>query len=306
MKTIFFEWQNFEEFIKNKYQIDFPNTDFFEEKFSLAKALGKESISIFVDSQILDDELRQLAKSGTKKIFLRCAGFNMLNVDLAKSLGIEVYRVASYSPESIAEFAFALMLHLARKMNLQREMHRKGINGRTIESMGFTLRGKTIGIHGFGKIGKEVGLIAKNGFQMNVLFFDPFVNESDVARKVDSLEELYSISDIVSIHMPLNQQTKNSVNKQILSGVKDRFMLINTARGEIINTKDLKEILDSSKEIFFGTDVWEANDRFCSDLYTNNSFQADHTAFYTEEAVKAILEQTQESLLGESRKENIL
>lgn len=307
MKSIFFEWQDYESLIAKEYNLDLNEIKTTSGKFNLDEASGFEIISIFVDSRISNEDLKNLKDSGCKKILLRCAGFNMLDPEFAKSLGLEVYRVASYSPESIAEFVFALLLNLIRRLNLQRRLHNTMSNGRTIDAMGFTLRGKTIGIHGYGKIGREVANIARNGFKMNVIFFDPFVPESNGEElKVNSLEELYEKSDVVSVHMPLNKDTENSVNIELLSRIKDTFVLINTSRGGIVDNSAVIETLKSKKHFFFGTDVWGNDDKFDDRLLVDHVFQADHIAFFTKEAVQSILEQTLDSLKGNAAKENIL
>jgi lactate dehydrogenase-like 2-hydroxyacid dehydrogenase len=91
----------------------------------LDKALGKEVISIFVDSKISDDDLRRLKESGTKKIAVRSVGTDMLNIELAKEVGLNVFRIASYSPESIAEHVYALLLGLVRKLMFKESSMRR-------------------------------------------------------------------------------------------------------------------------------------------------------------------------------------
>jgi D-lactate dehydrogenase len=305
MKAVFFEWQDYEQSVAEEFAIDFANTDFVTETFSLAKAQGYEVVSIFVDSRITNAELDQLAQAGTQKFLLRCAGFNMLDVDYAKKLGMQVVRVASYSPESIAEFVFALILPLARKLNVQRRLHAIGSSVRTVESMGFTLYGKTLGLHGYGKIGRKTADIAR-GFGMRVIFFDPYITTPQLDQQVASLEVLYAESDIVSIHMPLNAETKGCVNAKLLANVKPNFMLINTARGPIVDSDDLLPLIESSKVDYLGTDVWRDTDEFDRALLRDDVWQANHVAFFTKEAVKSILEQTKQSYSGQVAAENAL
>jgi D-lactate dehydrogenase len=302
-----FEWQDFEELVLLESKLKFPaNTEFLAEKFSVEQAASVAAISIFVDSRISNEDLDKLAGQGLKQIFIRAAGFNMLDVEHAKGLGITVTRVASYSPESIAEFAVTLMLALARKLNLQREHHRQAKNGRHIDAMGFTLHGKTLGLHGYGKIARQLADIARDGFKMQVQFVDPYVESSDKDKKLQTLQELYSTSDIVSIHVPLMPETANSVNSELLQSVKPGFMLINTSRGGIVDTGSVVELLDAGKLAYFGADVWGADDKFDARLLRDNAFQADHVAFFTREAVHSILEQTIESAGGNPRQENKL
>ena len=306
MNSIFFFWSDFESFVANEHNIDLSEVKLTSEKFNLKEALGFKNVSIFVDSRISEDDLVALKTNGCECLLLRCAGFNMLNVEKAKEIGLKVFRVASYSPESIAEFVFALILNLARKMNLQRRQHSTMQNGRSLDSMGFALKGRILGLHGYGKIGREVSNIARNGFGMKVHFFDPFIDKSDNDTKVLDIYELYKTSDIVSIHMPLNDETKHSVNFDLLSKAKDGIMIVNTARGGLIESEAMIKYLDSGKVSYFGTDVWGDDDKFDERLYRDNTFQADHVAFFTDEAVYSILEQTMDSLSGRPLECNIL
>lgn len=230
----------------------------------------------------------------------------MLNCEYAKSIGIKVFRVASYSPESIAEFVFALILNLARNLNHQRRLHTKLEEKRDLKSLGFSLKGKTLGIHGYGKIGRSVAHIARNGFQMKVLYFDPYYEGLTRDTRVADLSELYLRSDIVSIHVPLCSETKNLVGKKLLKNVKERFMLINTSRGGVLNSKEIKELLQSKIIDFLGVDVWRSYDDFDKDLLKENIIQTDHVAFLTEESIISILNQTLNSLAGNPSAQNII
>ncbi len=303
--SIFFEWSEFEQKVKS--ELSFPDGCVFtSEVFSINKGIGFENVSIFVESRISNSELDELKKSGCKKILLRCAGSDMLNCEYAKSIGIKVFRVASYSPESIAEFVFALILNLARNLNHQRRLHTKLEEKRDLKSLGFSLKGKTLGIHGYGKIGRSVAHIARNGFQMKVLYFDPYYEGLTRDTRVADLSELYLRSDIVSIHVPLCSETKNLVGKKLLKNVKERFMLINTSRGGVLNSKEIKELLQSKIIDFLGVDVWRSYDDFDKDLLKENIIQTDHVAFLTEESIISILNQTLNSLAGNPSAQNII
>jgi len=309
MKAIFFEWQDYEDYIEKKHNI-FDDLDvdiqFYSQKFDINLCEGADIISIFVDSRLSEQDLDKLSLNGCNRILLRCAGFNMLNVEYAKKLGIKVCRVASYSPESIAEYVFALLLNLCRRMNHERTKHQNFQNGRTIKSMGFVLKNKTLGLYGYGNIAKEVAKIGRDGFGMKIVFFDPYIKSPSVDMQVESLPELFSLSDVVSIHVPLNQETKHTVNAKILENIKaDNFTLINTARGEIIQSEDLIEFLNNGRVKYFGTDVWRDYDKFDGRLLTENTFQADHVAFLTEEAVLSILSQIKDSIKS-PKPENML
>lgn len=307
MKTAFFEWSDYDDFVAKKYQIPFPEgVDLIPEEFSLEKAKGYEVISIKAFSEVSDPELEELAKTGLKMVLFRVAGFDTLNVDLATKLGVKCYRVSAYSPESIAEYAVALILNLARRMNVQREQHRTLANKRDLNSMGFLLRGKTVGLHGYGKIAQEVAKILRDGFGMKITFFDPYYKGETVDERLTDVKDLYRRNRIVSLHIPLNKETAGTINKELLSDVPANFMLINTSRGGLVNQTEIKDLLRRRMIDYLGTDVWGDEDDFDPELYRYDTFQSYHIAFFTEEAVEEMISQTLESLSGKPRPENVL
>jgi len=304
--TIFFEWAEYERSVNNEINLDFSQAELVSDRFSLDRALGKEVISIFVDSKITDDDLRKLKDAGLKKIAVRSVGTDMLNVELAKELGINVFRIASYSPESIAEHVYALLLGLVRNLNVQRELHEKEMHTRTTREMGRTLHGKTLGIYGVGRIGSIVAEIAK-GFGMQIVFFDKFVESLEGASKVGSLQELVGRIDFLSIHVPLTDETRYSINSEVLNSAKQGMILINTSRGDVVDSNALVAALDSGKLSGAGVDVWDSgvvDDRFDKRLLRDNVIQTQHVAFFTYEAVKEILEQTWQNIWGEVIEKN--
>ncbi len=300
MKIKFFEWADYEDrvFEKMHESFDLPGyeLDLTSAKFNADLCKGFDAVSIFVDSRITNEDLDKLKEFGLKMILLRCAGFNMLDTEYAKSLGIKLLRVASYSPESIAEHVFALLLSLVRKLMVDRRKHAEQKDGREITQMGFTLKGKTIGFYGFGHIGQMTAKIAKYGFDMNILYFDPFTTSDNLDyRKVENLEELFSKSNIISIHTLLNDETRRSINSKYFSLAKD-LILINTARGPIVDTKDALEALQNGHLAGLGLDVVEEDDSYCNLPYLDNVVLTQHTAFFTDEAVESILRQTFENI----------
>lgn len=307
MKIFFFEWADYEELIERKFNIPISDTIVkISDSYSNSWNQPCECISIKSKSILDQKSLNHLRDLGCKKILLRIAGFNNVDVEYATSLGMEVYRVAGYSPESIAEYTIMLILTLARKYNNNFQNLIDGTMTKQISQMGFLLEGKTLGLHGYGKIARHVAHIARNGFGMKIKFYDKYFDDSSVDARVDTLEQLYFESDIVSIHIPLNEETKHVVDKSLFTNVRPEFMLINTSRGEILKSNDIKELFKAGTIKYLGVDVWGADDRFDYDIQSNNSFQSYHVAFFTEEAVKSMIEQTMESLNGRPRPENIL
>lgn len=307
MKTIHFTWGDQEDFIVNKYDLKLPEDhDTLSTPFDIEKAIGYEAVTVKVGSFIGKDEIDTLVKNGCKTIVIRCAGFDMVDVDYAVGNGIKVYRVASYSPESIAEFAITLMLALTRKIMIQRDQHARGQNGRTLKNMGLLLKGRTLGLHGYGKIARHVAKIARDGFGMQIQFYDPYFQGKSPDQQVNDLKSLYSSSDIVSIHVPLNDETKGSVNSDLFDDVPEDFMLINTSRGLVVNSGDIKQLFKKGKIQFLGVDVWNADDSYDEELLTDRSIQTDHVAFFTETAIYQQILQSIESLNGEPRTVNVL
>ncbi len=308
MAAIFFEWAEHEKEVSTDEGIEWEGVEFSPDIFTLEASKGFEIISLFVDSEIKDGELRELAKSGTKVISIRAAGYDMLNLELAKELGISVYRVSSYSPESIAEHTFALLLAIARRLNIQREQHEEQSNIRTAESMGFSLRGKVIGIYGVGKIGKIVSEIAL-GFGMKVKFFDPYVEELTGAEKLNSLTELITASKVLSIHVPLVEETRFAINEETLSHAKPGLVLLNVSRGDIVDSNSVIKALDSGLVSGVGVDVWDTgvvDDKYDERLLRDNVIQTYHVAYFTHESITQILLQTEENISGTPREENII
>ena len=254
-----------------------------------------------------EETLAILAKNGVKFVVLRCAGFNNVDLVAAKRFGIKVYRVPAYSPEAVAEHAIALILTLNRKTHKAYNRIREG-NFSLERLRGFNLHGKTVGVIGTGKIGS---IFAKNmiGFGCNVIAYDKFENREILAHggTYVSFEKLLEQSDIISLHCPLNPETKHIINKESFKLMKDGMMLINTSRGPLINTIDTIEALKSGKLGYLGIDVYEQEEQlFFKDLSESvikddviarlisfpNVLITAHQGFLTKEALQQIAEVT--------------
>jgi len=199
-------------------------------------------------NDILDSRtLPVLAAQGTKLLALRSAGFNHVNLTLAKTLGLTVVRVPAYSPYAVAEHAVALMLTLNRKIHRAYNRVREGnfsLNG----LLGFDLHGKTVGVIGTGRIGHVFIQIMK-GFGCNVLAYDVSPSPEVVALGAiyTTLAEVFAKSDIISLHCPLMTTTHHLIDDQAIQQMKQGVMLINTSRGGIIDTKALIKGLKSKQ-----------------------------------------------------------
>ena len=272
---------------------------------------GVDAVCIFVNDTADAAVIDAMVDNGVKLLALRCAGFN--NVDLKAAKGkLPVVRVPAYSPYAVAEYSLALMLSLNRKIHRAYWRTRDGnfsLNG----LMGFDMHGKTIGIIGTGKIAKILIRLLK-GFGMRILAYDlypdmKFAGEEGISYV--SLDELYRESDIISLHCPLTDQTKYMIDKDSIDKMKEGVMIINTGRGQLINTNDLIEGLKEKKIAAAGLDVYEEegeyfyedkSDKIIDDdvlarlLSFNNVIVTSHQAFFTKEALHNIAETTLQNI----------
>ena len=268
-------------------------------------------VCIFVNDTADAAVIDAMVDNGVKLLALRCAGFN--NVDLKAAKGkLPVVRVPAYSPYAVAEYSLALMLSLNRKIHRAYWRTRDGnfsLNG----LMGFDMHGKTIGIIGTGKIAKILIRLLK-GFGMRILAYDlypdmKFAGEEGISYV--SLDELYRESDIISLHCPLTDQTKYMIDKDSIDKMKEGVMIINTGRGQLINTHDLIEGLKEKTIAAAGLDVYEEegeyfyedkSDKIIDDdvlarlLSFNNVIVTSHQAFFTKEALHNIAETTLQNI----------
>jgi D-lactate dehydrogenase len=246
-------------------------------------------------------------------VTLRCAGFNNVDLEAAKELGVAVTRVPSYSPHAVAEHTIALILALNRKIhrayNRVREMN-FSLSG----LVGFDLFGKTAGVLGTGKIGRIVAEILR-GFGMRVLAFDVFPNQEWAAQHgIEYLEPrtVARESDLITLHTPLTPETDHIVNKETLALTKPGVMLINVSRGRLIDTTALIEALKSGHLGGVALDVYEEeegiffedlsgevlhDDELARLLTFPNVLVTAHQAFLTREALSEIARITVENVL---------
>lgn len=234
-------------------------------------------------------------------------GYDHVDLDRAKVLSIPVANVPEYSPYSIAEHAVAMMMVVNRKIvESQRLMEIQDFRVDTL--IGSDIHGKTVGIIGTGRIGVAFASIMK-GFQARILAYDPVVNAAaeDMGVKYVSLDELLRQIDIISVHCPLNTATRNMLAKDQFRMMKPDVTLINTARGGIINTKDLVDAIEDGKPKAVCLDVYEMEkglfledhreDVLKDPLFARlrsfkNVLITGHQAFLTKEAISGIAKVT--------------
>lgn len=219
-----------------------------------------EVISIFVNSTVTREIIEKLPK--LKLIACRSTGFNNVDLDAASEHGIAVVNVPTYGEATVAEYAFTLLLALKRKLPQSLDFLSKQTS--VTELKGGDLNGKIIGVVGTGHIGQHVVKIAK-GFEMRVVAYDPFARE-ELAKEYGfeylSLEDLLKSSDVVTLHAPLTPENQHLINKQRLSLMKPSAVLINTARGELVDSKALADALEKNQLAGAALDVLEGEQLF--------------------------------------------
>ncbi len=213
-------------------------------------------ISVFVSSTVTKLLLDKLSK--LKLIACRSTGFNNIDILACKANNISVVNVPTYGERTVAEYTFALMLALSRRILPSIEQVKQGTIDPSLVH-GHDLFGKTIGIVGMGRIGKNVAKLAE-AFGMKVLAYDPFAkaeNFSDFNVSIVDLSEVLKSSDFVTVHAPLTNDNKHLFNSNKFAEMKQGSIFINTARGELMVTADLIEALESGHLAGAGIDVLE-------------------------------------------------
>ena len=275
-------------------------------------AAGHEAALIFVNDMGNKAVLQKLADGGTRLLATRSAGFNQIDIKAAAEIGIKLAYVPAYSPNAVAEFTIGLILTLARHIHEgHNRVRRADFN---LEGLcGFELRDKTVGVCGTGRIGTAVVKLL-SGFGCKILAYDDEPNEEVtlLASYVDTREELFRFSDILSLHVPLMPSTYHLIDKTALEMMRDGVFLINTSRGALIDTPAVVEALKSRKVGFLAIDVYEEEaslffEDHSSDIINDDTFArlltfpnvvvTGHQAFLTDRALRNIAETTMHSLM---------
>ncbi|MEL6353379.1 MAG: 2-hydroxyacid dehydrogenase [Cyanobacteria bacterium J06627_28] len=274
---------------------------------TVALAAGFSAVCVFINDVLNAAALRELAANGTQLIALRCAGYNNVDLDVAKELNVKVVRVPAYSPYAVAEHAAGLILMLNRK--LYKAYNRVRDDNFELKGLlGFDLHSKTVGIVGTGKIGECFARIM-NGFGCRLLAYDVRENPSllDMGAQYVDLPTLLGQSDVVSLHCPLLPDTYHLIDSESIGQLKPGAMLINTSRGGLVDTKAAIAGLKSGQIGHLGIDVYEdEGSLFFQDLsdtiIQDETFQllqsfpnvviTAHQAFFTKEALTNIANTT--------------
>lgn len=236
-----------------------------------------EVLSVFVDTQVKSEMLQQCL--ALRCIATRSVGFDHIDTKYAAINNICVLRVPHYGSQTVAEFAFSLMFALSRHAYVAYTDLIADTSVDTLEPYeGFDLGGKTLGVVGTGKIGERVCAIAKS-FGMEVIAFDQFPRSSVTSLGVTyvDLETLMKQSDIVTLHVPSLPETYHLITAQLLSQMKPTAYLINTARGEVIDTVALVTALQEKKIAGAGLDVLEGEHMLAKEESLTDEQKSDTT-----------------------------
>lgn len=282
------------------------------------KAFSEDLIFNPTGKPLTEDELIPLLKdcegylagldSVTKKVLDNCpelkvisrygVGYDRVDINAASEKGIVVANTPGANSEAVGELSFALILSLARNITYLDRMTKEG---QWVRSTGVELKGKTIGILGLGAIGKVVARCAE-GFAMNVMAYDPYINlhyckEHNIISSTK--DEIFEKADVISLHLPLMDETKHIINAQSLEKMKDGVIIINASRGGIIDEDAALCALKSGKIGGLGLDAFEIEPPVDSPLLSfSNVVATPHTAAHTEEASSKMAEMAVDNLIA--------
>ncbi len=295
-------------------QFRFLETKLNEDTADLAQ--GCDAVCVFVNDTVNAAVIDKLYGYGVRLIALRSAGYN--NVDVQAAFGkIHVVHVPAYSPYAVAEHAMALLLTSVRRIHKAYNRTREfnfSLSGLT----GFDFHGKTVGVIGTGKIGRIFMDICR-GFGMRILAYDRFP-APDSGIEYVSLDELFSRSDVISLHCPLTEETKHMIDMAAIDRMKKGVVIVNTSRGGLIDSEALLEGIKARKIGAACLDVYEEeadvffedrsghilNDELLARLISMpNVIVTSHQAFLTEEALNNIAETTVGNILSCFEKDGI-
>ncbi|MEV7508804.1 MULTISPECIES: 2-hydroxyacid dehydrogenase [unclassified Streptomyces] len=287
-------------------------------------AAGYEVVSSSVNADLNARVLRILAAGGTRMIAQRSTGFNNIDLDVARQLGLTVSRVSSYSPYSVAEFAWTLAMAVNRRI-VRASMRTRDFDFRLDGLLGRDLHGRTVGVLGTGRIGEAFTRIA-HGFGMRLLGWDLVQNPAcaELGMKYVGKDELFASCDLISLHVPLLEATHHIVDAAALRAMKDDAILVNSSRGGLIDSEALVTELRAGRFTGVGLDVYEAE---AGVFFTDRSLEAveddtlarlvtfpnvvvtSHQAYYTADAVGQIIDTTAANIadyLAGRHSENVL
>jgi D-lactate dehydrogenase len=270
------------------------------------KGLDFDVISVFASSEVTDKVLEEIRPEA---VVTRSTGFDHIDLEKAEELGIKIYNVPHYGSNTVAEHAFGLLLSLSKKIPQAEEKTHHEFSHKGLE--GFELKDKKFGVIGTGEIGQKAVKMAK-GFEMDVIAYDPYEKkglEEELGFMYVSFEDLINQAEIISLHCPLTDENHHLFSEKEFASMEDT-VIINTARGGLIDSEALLEALKENSVSYAGLDVLEMEKEmqkmeditekteFCSEEFKANCelieredvIVTPHSAFNTREAKERIFE----------------
>ena len=283
---------------------------------NLRGAQGFTAICIFVNKKILPEQVEIIKENGNKLVLHCSAGFDNSPTSELKEAGVRVARVPSYSPSSIAEYALAQIMALAKNTQMSYVMTKKA-DFEIANMQCVLMENKVCGILGTGLIGKNMARKI-SGLVDKVLCFDVYPDDEWIKTinnaEYTNMDTLLRNSDFISIHVPLLPQTHHLINEEAFSKMKPNCILVNTSRGEIVEIPALIKALESGKLWGCALDVFEGEKKYIFHDQSKEGFRdhpdlgrlammdnvilSSHIAFYTDQAVDQITQKTLENFLG--------
>lgn len=261
----------------------------------------KGATAIFTNKVVIDREvINQLPD--LKFIGVQATGYNVIDLDAASEAGIVVSNIPAYSTASVAQMVFSHILHQVQNISVHAESVNNGEWSKSIDfyyqlTPQVELAGKTLGIIGFGQIGQAVAKIGL-AFGMNIIFQNRSKKEVDIEAKQVELDTLLAESDFISLNCPLTDENAGFINKDSINKMKPTAVLINTARGGLINEKDLADALNSGRIAGAGLDVLSVEPPLEDNPLINakNCHITPHIAWATIEARSRLMQIAGENL----------
>ncbi|MHB1331728.1 MAG: 2-hydroxyacid dehydrogenase [Sulfuriferula sp.] len=283
------------------------------ESATLAESKACDAVCTFVCDEVSRAILHGLREQGVKLILQRAAGTDNIDLAAARELGMAVAHVPEYSPHAVAEHAVALLLSLNRHIH-QAYQRMQQANFSLDGLLGFDLHGKTVGVIGMGRIGQCFAGIMQ-GFGCHVLAYDPAAapEQHMAGVRYETLEMVWTASDVLSLHCPLRPETYHLVNAELLARTRPRALLINTSRGPVVDTAAVLAALRSEALGGYAADVYEGEAcvffRNCSEcgyddpllndlLHEPGVLLTPHQAFFTVEALTSIASTTLDNIIA--------
>jgi len=272
-------------------------------------AAGKDAVIVFTSDDVSTEVIEKLSAQGIKYIVTRSTRTDHIDKIAAATHGIKIANVPLYSPQAIAEHSVALAFALNRHV-VQADQHTHIFDFRNDDLVGFNFSGKTVGVIGLGSTGQAVASIY-HGLGCHVLGYDPDFQRNTRHVKAVSLEVLLTAADIITMHIPITEQTRHFIRKETLDQMKDGVMLINTSSGMLVNTADVLSAIEDKKVGYLGLDVYEFEDGLFFENHQNdlikdhllqrligkpNVLITPHQAYLTKEALQDIADQTIKNL----------